>query len=846
MEGLALVAVVLFLGVIAGAVMGWLAFLRLDSLARRVAQLEQQVRKLTPAVPAPPVTNTDNQPVAPPAPPAPQPKVPAAQPAPPPPRENRLIANIKAHWMVWLGGTCIGFAGIFLAKHSIEQGLLGPTGRIVLTIVAGLLLHGGAEYLRRTTGKASDVFAAMAGGASLMLYAALLAALHLYQLASPGVIFAGLILVSLATMVLALRHGPVLAALGIVGAFSVPLLVDTGSNNVAGALVYSLIITLSALLLIRYVFRAWLWTGTLVGALGWAVLALINGQNVPVILTLYLTAVAYAALAIHRWDALLTQDHPLPANSGILAIFDKPGNAHESRLAVLFSLTLLLQLLSIATRDAGPEWLATLPMLPLLLFWIARHNPVFSVFPWLALLASMAGLLFVGLTEAPDQTLLLGVLAELAGVYVLLSLWLLRTNPYPGLWASLAFLSPVLLLAVGYLCVERLSTHWGWALATALLGALYLHLAFRQQVAARLSSPVLIVSLTLAGHFAFSLALVMLVREATLTLALAVQVISLTWLHRRFSFRALELAGKAVLAIVITRLSLNPELLSYPTDVHWSLWTYGGAVLCCLAASRLASSTNFREWLVGASVHLFVLMLFFEVRYWLHGGQIFENVYSFTEAAINTAIWGALGLVYHWRAQFSEQLRKVYATAAHILLGLALANFGLFVVVGRNPLFTDVPVSPTPVFNILLLAYGVPVALFAAADYLLPQPHKRLAGLLGGASLLLFCTLEVRHLWHRGLSLADPMLDGELYTYSMVWLALAIAGSVWAIRHSLDTLYKGSMALLVVVVAKIFVIDMDGLTGLLRAASFMGLGLSLLGLAYLHQRVKETETKAAQ
>ena len=45
------------------------------------------------------------------------------------------------------------------------------------------------------------------------------------------------------------------------------------------------------------------------------------------------------------------------------------------------------------------------------------------------------------------------------------------------------------------------------------------------------------------------------------------------------------------------------------------------------------------------------------------------------------------------------------------------------------------------------------------------------------------------------------------------------------------------MALLLVVIAKIFIIDMADLEGLLRVASFMGLGLSLLGLAYLHQKI---------
>jgi uncharacterized membrane protein len=39
---------------------------------------------------------------------------------------------------------------------------------------------------------------------------------------------------------------------------------------------------------------------------------------------------------------------------------------------------------------------------------------------------------------------------------------------------------------------------------------------------------------------------------------------------------------------------------------------------------------------------------------------------------------------------------------------------------------------------------------------------------------------------------------------------------------------------------------MSGLQGLWRVASFMGLGLSLLGLAWLHQRMQASNRNAAE
>jgi uncharacterized membrane protein len=100
--------------------------------------------------------------------------------------------------MIWLGGISVALAGIFMVKYSIDVGLLGPKARVTLGILTGLVLHAAAEGLHRRTGGSNPVFAALAGGASITLYAALLAALHLYHLLDPRLVFVLLALVSLA------------------------------------------------------------------------------------------------------------------------------------------------------------------------------------------------------------------------------------------------------------------------------------------------------------------------------------------------------------------------------------------------------------------------------------------------------------------------------------------------------------------------------------------------------------------------------------------------------------------------------------------------------------------------
>ena len=78
--------------------------------------------------------------------------------------------------------------------------------------------------------------------------------------------------------------------------------------------------------------------------------------------------------------------------------------------------------------------------------------------------------------------------------------------------------------------------------------------------------------------------------------------------------------------------------------------------------------------------------------------------------------------------------------------------------------------------------------------------------------------------------------DAEIYAYSAVWIAYALVllgvGIVW---RSIFWRYT-SLAVLIVTVLKVFLYDMSDLTGLYRVASFLGLGLTLIGIGYIYRR----------
>ena len=75
----------------------------------------------------------------------------------------------------------------------------------------------------------------------------------------------------------------------------------------------------------------------------------------------------------------------------------------------------------------------------------------------------------------------------------------------------------------------------------------------------------------------------------------------------------------------------------------------------------------------------------------------------------------------------------------------------------------------------------------------------------------------------------------ESYAYSAVWLLAALALFVAGIKLVQQYIRYAGLAVIVLVVLKVFLWDMSSLEGLYRIASFIGLGLCLVGIGWLYQ-----------
>ncbi|GAA4894666.1 DUF2339 domain-containing protein [Ferrimonas pelagia] len=862
-------AVTLLLVALGGLLCGYAGYFGQRRLKGRVSQLEQELNalrqhvlslaagnkiaatpergradKTSPAAELPPTA-----PLSTPAPAVAKPRAASYSSVPTRPelaQSPAWLTFIQTHWMILIGGFSLALAGIFLIRYSVESGLLSPAIRVGAAVLFGCGLIGLASWLKvyREDGR---IHAACAGAGALILYAATLASGALYGWLPPGWVFGLLALISALSMGLALRHGPVLAALGVLGAFIVPLLVSTGSNNMAAALGYALIVAAGGFALLRFVYRDWLWWGVWGGALAWLLLSLMEPTQLSGWRSLYLTALAWLGFALPLFGWRLQPGATLSSHSAAL---------RQSLLVVWAALAFCQW--AILEVESVTVWLfpgaAGLWLLALLL---SRHEirharwwPLLTLLPpILNLLALSSPSILKPLLPAVQHTGYL-VMAGLFSVLAVVLAGRLGWRRQQAGWMALATGVPLLMAVLVDL---RLAHQVGGYLPVwlfvglTLLSGMTLWIWLRRQMHSDAVSAVLILAL----QGAISLALIAALKELRLTLGLSAQWLTLVALLRyvpdqswsikglRWQGNPLDLVARALLLAVVLRLTLNPWLPEYGASGEALLLTYLGCFLLALTTLlllyRRPGPRALRLSFEAGTLQLFALAVAACTRYQLYDGQIFKAEFGWLEAGIYVMTLLAGSAAYRYRCERTPS--RLLGGLAEIQLLLGLGLYLLFALL-RNPLWTEQAVGTTPLWNVLLLIYGAPALLLVAQALLRRDRWREPIIGLAGASALLFLILQIRHLWHGGLLPHQPVLVGELYSYSVLGLMVGIGLLLTAARWHLALVQKLGTAALLLVILKIFFWDMAGLDGLWRVASFLGLGITLLGVAYLHNRLQ--------
>ncbi len=811
-----------------------------ERLVAEVALLKRQGlsgEALPPPFVAPPVVEPVPEPIV--------EQLPPPEPVLPPPL---VVESVQGGWeqrlgaraFLWVGAVTLALAAIFLVRYSIEEGYLSPEVRVILAALFGFALVGGAEKMRARDDRVAQALAA-AGIAAL--YGALFSAVALYGMISKVAAGGGAMALTAFAIGVSLRHGIFVAALAFVGGFASPAIIGSETPNTPVLFGYLLAIAAGTLWVIRV--RGWwpLGWGVLAGSALWTVVWMLASRDGGELHWVGLFLVAVACLFVWAtWRRMSERENP--PNDVVALVW----------VALAGTGVLLVCLVVEDNGEQKAGWLA-LALHGAGVFALGRWTPRFqyaaALGPGLSLLALA---LWWGATRGAgagwdaDRFAWLTIL--FGGFYAAAAFALLWNAGRPGFWAALAVAAAFTHFLLCWYVLRSTVSGVPWGLISVGLAAPFLVGAERlARWRHSMTGATEALGYLAAGvTFFIAAAIPMEFSREWITVAYAIELAAAAAIAARLDLRAMRLLCWPLLAVVVVRFVLNPEVLKYPLGVtpifNWILWGYGISIAALAVGLRFLRPTGDVRLVraVEATIALLAFVLAtLEVRSLFQPGSMATPDAGFTERSFYVAIWGAFALAALWMAR--RRPDPVVLWAWRLSGGLAVATVLIVQVLVANPVSEHANLGRLPLLNGLFLAYAVPAAMVALARRWIDVEVNRhmdldlLIEITASILAFVYVSLEVRHLFDPGFERSGFAADGlELYAYSIVWLLFGVALlALGFLRHTAAFRHAG-MVLVCIVVAKVFLIDMAGLKGLLRVFSFLGLGAALIGLGYAYRR----------
>ena len=258
--------------------------IELQDLQRLLAELTARVFRIEQALKLPPeiVAKAASVEVSP---------IPVSQPTPPTPMQGLatsatdpvrsssaprnardLESRIGSHWLNRIGISAVLIGVSYFLKFAFDNNWIGPTGRVVIGLLAGIAIVIWSESFR-SRGYRVFSYSLKAVGIGI-LYLSLWAAFQVYSLIPSAVAFVMMLAVTAATAVMAwTQDTEMLAAFALLGGFTTPLLLSTGQNREAALFSYVAVLDVGALALV--ILKPWRrllvlsYLGTLLLYIGW-------------------------------------------------------------------------------------------------------------------------------------------------------------------------------------------------------------------------------------------------------------------------------------------------------------------------------------------------------------------------------------------------------------------------------------------------------------------------------------------------------------------------------------------------------------------------------------------------
>ena len=813
---------------------------------------------------APQAATRPTEEASPPIQPEPTPQPAPEMPAPPPlpPAQPGFEERLGTRWVVWVGGLTLALGGFFMVRYSIEAGLLGPGVRTVLGGLFALALLAAGEWTRRKESISSiealpiaNIPAILTAAGTAVAFATVYAAYALYDFLAPATAFILLGLVALGTLAAALLHGPALAGLGTVGAFVTPILVSSDKPDYWALYIYLAIVTAAAFGLARARLWRWLAVTTIGFALLWTLPCLQCGPSMIAPHAFHVAAgFILAALLVvcgFMFGPSAEEGRIEPISSGSLAAYLLGAtlivlhSTHADSAMAVFAVLVAAGLLIAWRAPAAAGAVGAASLLVFLVFaeWAVRGNPDMLVLP---------GGPLPGIGPAATDSSVTFHLAAAAifavgfGVAGFLAQYRFDAAKISVLWAASGVFVPLALLVALYARIAHLDRSIPFAIVAVILAAAFAAateiLSQREQ---RPGTPIAAALFATGTLAALALALTFALEKGWLTIALALMSLGTAWISVQRPIPFLRTLAAILAGVVVLRVGYEPRIAGSAVGdtpiFNWLLWGYGVPALSFWIGSmflrRNGDDAPLRS--VEAAAILFtVLLAFMEIRHAVNGGDVYRQSAGLTEVALQVcvALAMAIGL---------ERLRLRTGSIVHNYGAILLALFaGAASVLGlmmlEMPLFQPSDVGGV-FFNLLLLGYALPAVLALLLSYAAAgQRPTGYGNTIAAAALVLaltYVTLEIRRLYHGPVLTRGATTGAEQYTYSIAWLVFGVALLAIGILLNSQRARLASAAVIALTILKAFLIDMSQLTGIYRALSFMCLGVVLVAIGWLYQRI---------
>ncbi|WP_170331161.1 DUF2339 domain-containing protein [Ruegeria arenilitoris] len=782
-----------------------------------------------------------------------------------------LGAWLRENWFYAVSALSLALAGIFLVQYGVENGLLPPTARVLAALAFGAALIVAGEVVRRRFGDDEDSATAylpsvFSGAGLVTLFGGVLSARQLYDLIGPETALFGMVVIALTGLVLGWFHGPLLAAVGLIGAFAAPFMVGGSSNDPSWLYGYFFVIAVLGLGIDTVRRWAWISVLTLVGSYATALLLVLSSPSTEPAYLTFATVLALITIAI-------PVRRLIPDHSGLMVletIQRKKGGAwpeFPTRLA-FGAVVASSVILSLHWADSSSEfWLGIVLFVALLfalIIWAkdARALKDLVVFPAAGLVWSVfshgmdggsverAFAATYAETAEADYPMVVTILVALGAVITLLAAWRsFMGGRYAVVWAGgAAVFAPVMAigLEIGWNPAQVIGAY-PWALHAIALGAVMVVLAERF---ARIDGEYRLRTalVTLSALSCLTFACVIVLSSAALTVALVVTVVIAAALDRKFTLPPMSWFIWAGVFSITVRLVLNPGLEWADTAPLLEMtFVYGAAVIGFLIG-----------WWLLRPLTRPVAVLLLESAAWATGGILLSLLLmrwleGFGEGGAQSSPWGLGLLSVIWLLLAYAQVQRFelggklnYARyllagffAAHGVVRLAEA------LIEQNPLlhlYVD-PVLGPPILNTLAVAYLLPALVIGLSAWRIPSMPlrlKQISYIAAGALAAFWLGLAIRHFWQgpEGMYEGNGVTQPELYTYTLTLLVIGAILFYQSLARQSDLMRKAGLVVIGLAVAKVFLIDIAGLGGLIRVFSLLALGLALAGLAWLNRWAK--------